>query len=235
MPTATPVGGQLALASPPDPATPVGRPLALVSLPMEDELAALFEVPAAEWEAEVSAGRWPSNAAGPEVDFSFLPAGAAPPGFELGAFDAEASEAEPGGQVIVGPWADRPVAVRHASWRQRVLAALIDGAVFLPALVATALSVTVGGLLLGAAIAFTVWQLCFRQGRTGQSVGKHLLRLFVVREDRLTPIGPRRATLRLLAHGIDAALLGVGFLWPLWDAKRQTFADQLLGTIVAVG
>jgi uncharacterized RDD family membrane protein YckC len=24
----------------------------------------------------------------------------------------------------------------------------------------------------------------------------------------------------------------VGYLWPLWDDKRQTFADMLLNTIV---
>jgi uncharacterized RDD family membrane protein YckC len=201
---------------------------------MDDELAALLEDPSADWEADVTAGGWPSDAAMPELDFSLSPTAAAPPGFELVTFDAKDAEPEQGGQVIVGPWQNRPVAVRHASWRRRALAALIDGTFFLPAVVATAISVTVGGFLLGAAIAFTVWQLCFLQGRTGQTVGKHCLGLFLVREDRLTPIGTRRASVRLLAHGIDAALLGVGFLWPLWDAKGQTFADQLLETIVAV-
>jgi uncharacterized RDD family membrane protein YckC len=24
----------------------------------------------------------------------------------------------------------------------------------------------------------------------------------------------------------------VGYLWPLWDDKRQTFADKILGTVV---
>ena len=32
-------------------------------------------------------------------------------------------------------------------------------------------------------------------------------------------------------HILDA-LTYVGFLWPLWDAKRQTFADMLMRTVV---
>jgi hypothetical protein len=29
--------------------------------------------------------------------------------------------------------------------------------------------------------------------------------------------------------------LGVGFLWPLWDRKRQTFADKLMSTVSVSG
>ncbi len=27
------------------------------------------------------------------------------------------------------------------------------------------------------------------------------------------------------------ASLYIGYLWPLWDAKRQTFADNVCGTV----
>lgn len=38
------------------------------------------------------------------------------------------------------------------------------------------------------------------------------------------------ALLRDVAHILDA-ILCVGFLWPLWDRKRQTFADEIMSTL----
>ena len=40
---------------------------------------------------------------------------------------------------------------------------------------------------------------------------------------------------RFFLHIIDALPCYLGFLWPLWDAKRQTFADKVMGTLVIVG
>ena len=36
---------------------------------------------------------------------------------------------------------------------------------------------------------------------------------------------------RQLAHAIDGIICYVGFLFPLWDAKRQTLADKILNTV----
>ena len=38
--------------------------------------------------------------------------------------------------------------------------------------------------------------------------------------------------LRELAHLLDTLSVFVGWLWPLWDSRRRTFADLLLGTEV---
>ena len=38
--------------------------------------------------------------------------------------------------------------------------------------------------------------------------------------------------LRHFAHILDMLPCMIGFLWPLWDAKRQTFADKVIGTFV---
>ncbi len=148
-------------------------------------------------------------------------------------FGPAAGSEAPGAQIIAGPWQARSHLVTHASWQQRVAATLIDGSVFAPALVAVFLSPLVGLILVVAAAAFSSWQTCYRQGQSGQTSGKRRVGIFLVDEITLAPIGTRRATLRQLAHIIDAALLGVGYLWPLWDARRQTFADQWLGTVVA--
>lgn len=40
------------------------------------------------------------------------------------------------------------------------------------------------------------------------------------------------AFVRALAHFLDALPCYIGFLFPLWDAKHQTFADKLCSTVV---
>jgi hypothetical protein len=37
---------------------------------------------------------------------------------------------------------------------------------------------------------------------------------------------------RDIVHLLDSLPCYIGFLWPLWDAKRQTFADKILSTVV---
>ncbi|COY49143.1 proline-rich antigen pra [Mycobacterium tuberculosis] len=39
------------------------------------------------------------------------------------------------------------------------------------------------------------------------------------------------SVVRQLAHFIDAIICFVGFLFPLWDAKRQTLADKIMTTV----
>ncbi len=63
---------------------------------------------------------------------------------------------------------------------------------------------------------------------TGWSLGRALFGIAVVRRDDETP-GPWRLLLRDLAHLLDTASV-VGWLWPLWDSRRRTFADMLLRT-----
>lgn len=66
---------------------------------------------------------------------------------------------------------------------------------------------------------------------TGWSLGRGIFGIAVVRRDG-TAIGPWRLLLRDLAHLLDTASVLVGWLWPLWDSRRRTFADLLLRTEV---
>lgn len=66
---------------------------------------------------------------------------------------------------------------------------------------------------------------------TGWSLGRALLGIRVVRRAD-TPAGVVRLTVRDLAHLLDTAALFVGWLWPLWDSRRRTFADLLMRTEV---
>jgi uncharacterized RDD family membrane protein YckC len=81
-------------------------------------------------------------------------------------------------------------------------------------------------------LAFLLWNSGYRQGRSGQSLGKSALgtRLIAVGTGR--PVGAARAVGRQVAHLLDGLPLGLGYLWPLWDEQRQTFADKVCSTLV---
>ncbi|MEX2659899.1 MAG: pentapeptide repeat-containing protein [Acidimicrobiales bacterium] len=132
-----------------------------------------------------------------------------------------------------------------ATWPSRVAAYLIDAVVAtlvalapLPvgALLEVGLryehallaSVGVGQL---AGLVFVVRNLA-AQGRTGQSLGKRRVGISLVGVGDGAPIGAGRSILRQLAHVVDSLPLLAGWLWPLWDAKRQTLADKLFKTVV---
>lgn len=86
--------------------------------------------------------------------------------------------------------------------------------------------VSVGGL----AILLMLANRSLLPSITGWSLGRGLLGTTVVRGDG-TAIGPWGLLLRDLAHLADTASV-VGWLWPLWDSRRRTFADMLVGTEV---
>jgi uncharacterized RDD family membrane protein YckC len=94
----------------------------------------------------------------------------------------------------------------------------------------TALLLIVLGLVMS--LAFFIWNTCLKQGRTGYSIGKGALGIKLIGEQTGQPIGAGMSFARYLAHIIDALPCYLGYLWPLWDAKRQTFADKILKTVV---
>lgn len=89
-------------------------------------------------------------------------------------------------------------------------------------------------LLSVVGLSFSLWNRTFRQGRTGQSLGKQLLGIRLLNERAMAPVGAGAAFVRELAHYIDGVAMYIGYLWPLWDPKRQTFADKICGTVVVM-
>lgn len=87
----------------------------------------------------------------------------------------------------------------------------------------------VGGLI---GLAFTIWNVLIRQGKTGQTIGKSALGITLISEQSGHPIGAGMCFVRQLAHIFDSLVCYLGWLWPLWDAKRQTFADKIMNTVV---
>jgi uncharacterized RDD family membrane protein YckC len=94
---------------------------------------------------------------------------------------------------------------------------------------------TIGQLSIGLAavigLAYLVWNYGYRQGTTGSSIGKSIMKFRVVSEKTGQPIGFGMSIVRQLAHIIDGAICYIGYLFPLWDAKRQTIADKIMTTV----
>jgi len=78
---------------------------------------------------------------------------------------------------------------------------------------------------------YLIWNYGYRQGTTGSSIGKSMMKFKVVSEVTGEPIGFGMSVVRFLAHFIDAVICFVGFLFPLWDSKRQTLADKIMTTV----
>ena len=82
-----------------------------------------------------------------------------------------------------------------------------------------------------AALVFAIWNYGYRQGTTGSSIGKSVMKFKVVEATTGQPIGFGLSVLRQFLHLLDGMLCNLGYLWPLWDAKRQTFADKIMSTV----
>jgi uncharacterized RDD family membrane protein YckC len=80
-------------------------------------------------------------------------------------------------------------------------------------------------------LAYVIWNYGYRQGTTGSSIGKSVLKFKVISEKTGQPIGFGMSIVRQIAHVVDGLLCYIGYLWPLWDAKRQTFADKIMTTV----
>ncbi len=147
-----------------------------------------------------------------------------------------------------------------ATWGDRVVATLIDFVYTLPAMVlyivglilfvANAPTTTksgtvisagnssmalIGGLLAAvgglAMAAISIYNVIVKQGRTGQTWGKARRGLRVVHQETGAILSMGQNFLRQLCHYLDSAVY-IGYLWPLWDPLKQTFADKLMKTVV---
>ncbi|HTA04601.1 MAG TPA: RDD family protein [Streptosporangiaceae bacterium] len=120
----------------------------------------------------------------------------------------------------------------YASWLQRVGAYLIDVApiVILEIIFSRVLVLYV--LILIASLGWTIYNRWYQAGTTGQSLGKKVLKLRLVSEETGQPIGMLMAFVRDICHIIDSVICFIGYLFPLWDAKRQTIADKIVKTVV---
>ena len=85
-------------------------------------------------------------------------------------------------------------------------------------------------------IAYLVWNYGYRQGTTGSSIGKGIMKFKVVSEKTGQPIGFGLSIVRQLAHIIDGAICYIGYLVPAVgrqeaDHRRQDHDNHLLAAL----
>lgn len=144
--------------------------------------------------------------------------------------------------AVEAPGADLGSEQRPASWSARVGAFAVDVLLGVAVVVTLGLLAwtaplfgwlwfiyTVTAVLIVMAVAVNRWLL---PSVIGWSVGRALCGIAVTRRRDDARCGLGRLLLRDLAHLLDTAALFVGWLWPLWDRRRGTFADMLLRTEV---
>ena len=82
-------------------------------------------------------------------------------------------------------------------------------------------------------LGFQLWNQVLRVGRTGQTLGKQAAGIKVVGASDGQPIGNGRAFGRALFAGfISGNFCWLGYLWALWDGKKQTWHDKVVDSVV---
>lgn len=142
---------------------------------------------------------------------------------------------------------------RPAEWGTRALGYLVDGGIpGIGAVLALLLGLAVGAAFIGSGndnaggvaflvtavlgslgmAVFSIWNVLYRRGTTGQTLGQQVVKIKTVGEDHGQPIGFGNAFLRQLCHVLDSMPCYIGFLAPLWDEKNQTWADKIMRSVV---
>ena len=68
-------------------------------------------------------------------------------------------------------------------------------------------------------------------GAKGQTAGDAAMGIRVLDIDTGIPIGYQRAFVRWLMSIVSAVALVLGYLWMLWDPRRQTWHDKVAGSL----
>lgn len=72
----------------------------------------------------------------------------------------------------------------------------------------------------------------YKEGTTGQTVGKRIVGIRTIKEATGQPLGFGMAFVRQLAHILDGLPCYIGYFAPLWDDKKRTFSDMVIGSVV---
>ncbi len=130
-----------------------------------------------------------------------------------------------------------PSAGALADWPKRALGGLVD-------YVAAAVVLSIVGSVLGNissslggvvnAVLGIAWMcyLGYKSGTTGVTFGRSIAKTKLISAETGQPIGVANGILRQFAHIIDSIICYIGWLFPLWDAQKQTLADKIMKTVV---
>jgi hypothetical protein len=129
---------------------------------------------------------------------------------------------------------------QYASWGQRAGGLIVRGVAIIPAYLVAAIGAGIGdaiGIIIAivgfAYVIAVAIRLYIQRGHLGADIGDAVVGQTLVREATGVPMGSGWSVFgRNLLSFINSLPLYLGWLWPLWDAKRQTFVDKVLHTVV---
>lgn len=145
--------------------------------------------------------------------------GAPPPGY---------GDPFPGGVPAGSPFG-QPGGPQLAHWGLRaggyLIDALISVAITFPFLL---VDESLGNVVsIAVAVGFG-----YLTGTTGQTPGRKVIGIKALREADGQVLGAGAGIGRQFLHILDALPCLLGFFWPIWDAKKQTFADKIIKSVV---
>ena len=113
-------------------------------------------------------------------------------------------------------------------WR-RFAAAFIDALVV--GIVEFILRFVLGGAGIALSVVFSFGYYTYFHGRTGQTPGDAALGIRVVDIDNGNVIGYGRAFGRCLVSIVSGLVIVLGYLWMLWDPRKQTWHDKAVSSL----
>lgn len=115
--------------------------------------------------------------------------------------------------------------MKYAGFWRRFAGGFIDGLIVgvLPGMVFK----NNNGVSFLIGLGYSVWML----GTYGQTVGMMILKIKILKESD-SKITYKDAILRYFASILSAIALFLGYLWMIWDEKKQTWHDHIAKTVV---
>ena len=125
-----------------------------------------------------------------------------------------------------------------ATWGRRALGGLIDFvapeivvSMIIGLIFADRTSSVANLLSTVLTLGFWCYNTGYRLATTGYSFGHKIAQVRVVMADSGQTPTVNTAVLRAVCHLLDSWACLIGWLFPLWDAKKQTFADKITKTV----
>ncbi len=134
-----------------------------------------------------------------------------------------------------GPGASGGPSGPRAGFWIRFAAAFIDGIIL--SVVTAPISLFVNQIA-GSGVSILLGLVYFgylEGGPAGQTVGKKVVDIRVVRAADGAALGWATALLRHVCSWLSTIACGLGYLWMLWDKEKQTWHDKLSATVVVPG
>ena len=115
--------------------------------------------------------------------------------------------------------------MKYAGFWTRLGAGLIDGLIV--GIFPSMMFKDNGILSFLVGLGYSVWML----GMYGATVGMMVLKIKILKENG-SKVKYADSALRYFASYLSVIALGIGYLWMIWDPKKQTWHDHIAKTVV---